>query len=263
VDDLEAAATSSDGKIYLITSHSDTRRGAVPARQRLLEVSITAGQEGELKGKITRSTNSSNALRKIILEKIANNGLPDPYRERKEIKEGKEVQVNEVIAQIEGLAIDEQGYAYLGFSAPLTKEGYALVLQAKLSDLFSDNIQFKAFQLNVWHNNKNHGISSLDYDIKTKRMIIIGNAPGSSNFLDHILCQWDFAGDYKEESIQITTCFPIPHSKVSASTPSTSKIELLLIPPASVSNKVFMFLDTDGKGDGGQISFPRTKFGLK
>ena len=166
VDDLEAVA-SSDGKLYLITSHSNTHKGKMnPARQRLLEVSL-----GPDEGKITRSTKPQTSKESQILR-------------------------NAILKQI-------------------TKDGLA------------------------------------------------GNAPDSTDFFDPILCRWDFESQLMNDRIQNPTCVPIPKYEASKPTPSTAKIELLLLPPPSVSNKVFMFLDTDGKGDGGQLSYSRTQLGLK
>ena len=252
VDDLEAIA-SADGKLYLITSHSNTKRGKPnQARQRLLEVSLEGGTRGQV-------TNSADNLREIILKNLK--GLAASYQ--------NEDQKDEIM-QIEGLAIDEGGIAYIGLRAPLTTENYALVLSAKLSDLFSKGKepQFKVFRLNLWQQNENdnnekdpYGIVSMDYDAQTKNILIVGNSAKNSGYFSPILCQWDFA-KHKDETIQNPKCNPIPPYDVFGSTRMTSKIELLLLPRGAKSDRVFTFLDTDDKGNGGPLSYTRSEIGL-
>lgn len=254
VDDLEAIA-SADGKLYLITSHSNTKRGKPnEARQRLLEVSLHADTRGQV-------TNRADNLGELIWKDLK--GLAAPYQ--------NEDRKNEIM-QIEGLAIDEGGNAYIGLRAPLTIENdHALVLSAKLSDLFSKGKepQFKVFRLNLWQQNENdnhenvpHGIVSLDYDTQTGNMLIVGNSAKNSRYFSPILCQWDFAGEHKNDAIQNPKCNPIPPYEVFGSTPKTSKIELLLLPREAKSDRVFTFLDTDDKGNGGQLSYTRSELGL-
>jgi hypothetical protein len=254
VDDLEAIA-SAEGKLYLITSHSNTKRGKPnPARQRLLEVSL----EGATRGQVT---NSADNLRELIWKDLK--GLAASYQNEDHKDE---------VMQIEGFAIDEGGTAYIGLRAPLTETNdYALVLSAKLSDLFfkGKEPQFKVFRLNLGQqnvndNNKNvpHGIVSLDYDAQTGKMLIVGNSAKNSHYFSPILCQWDFAGEHKDDAIQNPKCNPIPPYEVFGSTPKTSKIELLLLPREAKSDRVFTFLDTDAKGNGGQLSYTRSEIGL-
>lgn len=249
VDDLEALA-SADGKLYLMTSHSNTRRGRRnEARQRLLEVSLEAGKQGEV-------TSRADNLQELIWKNLK--GLAASYQNEEHKEE---------IMQIEGLAIDEGGNAYIGLRAPLAMENdYALVLSAKLSDLFlkDKEPQFTVFRLNLWQQNENdnhetvpYGIVSMDYDAQTGNMLIVGNSAKTSRYFSPILCQWDFAGQHKNDAIQNPKCNPIPPYEVFGSTPKTTKIELLLLPREAKSDRVFTFLDTDDKGNGGQLSYTR------
>lgn len=254
VDDLEAIA-SADGKLYLITSHSNTKKGKPnAARQRLLEVSLEAGKQGE----VTRTADNLGALIWRSVE-----GLAASY---------KNEEAKDEIMQIEGFAIDEGGNAYIGLRAPLTKENqHALVLSAKLSDLFlkEQEPQFKVFRLNLWQQNENdnqknanYGIVSLDYDAQTGDMLIVGNSPKNFEYFSPILCQWDFDGERRNDPIQNPKCKPIPPYEVFRSTPTSTKIELLLLPLEARSDRVFTFLDTDDKGNGGQLSYTRSDFGI-
>jgi hypothetical protein len=254
VDDLEAISAF-DGKLYLITSHSNNKKGKPNlARQRLLEISLDPANRGEI-------IRSANNLRASILQKLNSDHLPTSYKNERNVDE---------VIQIEGLAIDEQGTAYFGLRTPLTIEGkYALVLSAPLLDLFSKEKepQFKVFLLNLWYQNENdnqrivpYGIVSLDYDVRTGKILIVGNSPEDSGYFSPILCQWNFAGEHKDAGIQNPACSSIPPYEVNGSTSKTSKIELLLLP--AESDRVFMFLDTDDKGNGGQLSYIRSELGL-
>lgn len=249
VEDLEAAATcpgqSYNRKLYLIASHSNTKKGKDrPARQRLLEVSLEPGKEGEI-------IKSADTLRAAILDEFKILSI-EPYKNNNGETE---------VMQIEGLAIDGEGYAYLGFRAPLREDKSALVLRAKLADLFSVKPRFEPFFLNLGSGEKNYGITSIDYDAQTNSMLILGNSSDGSGFFPPTLWQWDFTGKAKEDPIQNPRkCGEILYatlSRLSSATP-----ELLLLPPASTSSQIFMFLDADDKGDGGQLSIKRNDYGL-
>src|SRR5881394_713593 len=104
VDDLEAIA-SADGKLYLITSHSNTKKTGEPkrARQKLLEVSLAPGSRGEV-------SNKADNLRDVVWKSLK--GLADSYLNEEHQDEGM---------QIEGFAIDKEGNAYIGLRAPLSR----------------------------------------------------------------------------------------------------------------------------------------------
>ncbi|HKR58219.1 MAG TPA: hypothetical protein VJS64_00695, partial [Pyrinomonadaceae bacterium] len=175
VDDLEAIA-SFEGKLYLLTSHSNSKKKGAkkPERQKLLEVSL----DPQTRGVVTNSTdNLRNAL-----EKHVGAALADAYVNEDHITE---------FLHIEGLAIDPQGKAYLGLRAPLTKDEEAIVFSAKLSDLFSKDkeLQFEVFRLNLWYQNDNdnhnrvhYGIVSLDYDAQSRELLVVGNSPKNSGY---------------------------------------------------------------------------------
>ena len=246
---LEAIASSPDGKLYLylVTSHSNTRRGNVPARQRLLKVSLAPENRGEV-------VSSANNLRELMLKKLTDERIAEPYR-------NKEERTDELM-QIEGFTIDEEGNAYFGLRAPLTRDDHALVLRAKLSELFvpEPKPEFAVVPLDIWFDSKHYGISSLDYDARNKRMLVVGTSPNNSDYsFCPVLCKWDFKGP-KYPIQPVTDCRPINYPG-KCNIPYAPRTELLLLPPGS--EQVFILLDTDKKGDGGLLSFKRGDLGLE
>lgn len=255
IDDLEAIA-SFEGKLYIITSYSNSKK-ATPKqeRQKLLEVSLDPQTRGLV-------TNSSENLR-VSLEKAISAAPAELYKNEAGAVE---------FMHIEGLAIDPQGKAFFGLRTPLTSdEEYALVFSAKLSDLFlkGKEPQFKVFRLNLSHKNDNdnqrdahYGIVSLDYDAQSGDMLVVGNSPRNRGYFSPILCRWDFMGERKDDRIQNPPCTSIPPYDSFGTSSKTSKIELLLLPTGLGSDRVFSFLDTDDEGNGGQLSYTRSELGL-
>jgi hypothetical protein len=264
VEDLEAVASkpSDPGpeKLYLITSHSNTKNGKQEnSRQRFLEVSLKEGAEGEI-------TNSQVHLRSLIIGELAKlaikEGDKDLEQMLKDMQDEKISKANRIGGmQIEGLAIDESEYAYIGFRNPIIRKGearFAIVLRAKLSELFSDKPNFQPFLLTLSHNKKDYGIASIVFDVRSNRILILGSDP-EGKWLTPLLCQWDF-GEAKTTDLQLPTrCDEVLFK---SDRPDVSKPELLLLAPPSVSNKIYMFLDTDGKAQGGLISYERSEFGI-
>lgn len=262
IDDLEAIAIKPNEKapekIYLITSHSNTKKGEERAeRQKLLEVSLVPGTEGKtisvqknLRASIVKIFNRlSSELPDENLAKLANELTDDKLAQKAEDKG---------VIQIEGFAIDEGDYAYIGFRSPLVqKQGvkYALILRAKLYDLFSDNPEFQPFLLNLWNDNESYGISSIDYDTQTNSLLLIGNDP-QERWNKPRLWQWYFSGE--------TELIQKPRDRgLIYDTSGSARPELLLLPTKSVSDRIYTYLDTDGKGKGGQIVLERSRFNLE
>src|SRR6266850_1367547 len=253
IDDLEAIAAKPNGSdaLYLITSHSNSKGGvAKPERQELVEISLQPGKEGTV-------TKFQRNLRDAIAETFKNFHNDDLAARALQLKDDKLVRGNDKdkdkgIIQIEGLAIDGEDYAYLGFRSPVVERGrdkYALVLRAKLLDLFSDTVKFETILLDLGKD-KSYGISSLDYDARTNSILIIGN--DSEQIVNEpILFQWRFV---PSALIQPTTIL----GPIGNGTPG--RPELLLLPPGS--DRIYTFLDNDGKGKGGQFSFQRSNLGL-
>jgi hypothetical protein len=262
IDDLEAIASKPDDKapetVYVITSHSNNKKGEQSAgRQKLLEVSLALGSEG----RITKSQEKLRVSIENIFDKLSNE-LPDENLKKRvaELKDEKLAQKaqDKGVIQIEGLAIDEDDYAYIGFRSPLVQKQevkYALILRAKLSELFSDKPEFQPFLLNLWSDNASQGISSIDYDTQTKTLLLIGNDP-TEQLNKPRLWQWYFSGE--------TALIQNPRDRGLIYYPSGSaRPELLLLPSKSVSDRIYTYLDTDGKGRGGQIVLERSKFSLE
>jgi hypothetical protein len=248
IDDLEAASMSNqdNGKtLYILTSHSNTKHGKEnAARQRLLKVSLEDSKEGQV-------TQSRSDLRPLILKEFENNSI-DPYQNK---GTGKKE-----IMHIEGLAIDKDGYAYLGFRAPLVNKR-ALVLRARLTDFFSSKEpKFETFQLTLNHNNRDYGIVSIDYDARTKTMLVLGNDPDGSVFFEPVVWQWNVETAHANEVQNPRECCVVSYEAASV---SSARPELLLLPPKSVSDRIYTFLDTDRKSAGGEIFVDRRNCGLK
>jgi hypothetical protein len=243
VDDFEAIA-GYDGKLYLITSHSNTSSGKnKPTRERLLEVTLPSPDSST-----AVVTDSAVNLRDLILEELVSNHLAEPYKNKEGILE---------YMQVEGFAIDAEDTAYIALRAPLSNDNQALVLEAKLKDLFAGTPRFKTFAVDLQAEGKSYGIVSLDYDRETGAMMIVGNAPDSSENYLPLVCVWhDFAARSEGAIQHADSCKPIGYPG-----DMTTKPELLLLPPRAKSDQVFTFLDTDNRGDGGMLPLIRGEWG--
>jgi hypothetical protein len=194
IDDLEAIAARPNGpdSLYLITSHSNSKSGmAKPERQELVEISLQPEKEGTV---IKFQRNLRDAIGETF-RNFHNDDLAVRALQLKDDKlvRGKDKDKDKGIIQIEGLAIDREDYAYLGFRSPVVERGrdkYALVLRAKLLDLFSGRPKFETFLLDLGKD-KSYGISSLDYDAQTNSFLIIGN-DSEQMINEPILFQWHF-----------------------------------------------------------------------
>lgn len=265
IDDLEAAASepseAGSRRLYLVTSHSNKESGKIAkSRRRFLEVSLEQGREGEI-------TNfQSDLIDAIVKElgRLANSQHDEKLKVliRDMLNEGTAKAKKLGGVQIEGLAIDESNRAYSGLREPLVTKGnaqYAIVLRAELADILKGKPNFETLLLNLSQGQESYGIVSLDYDARTRSILVLGNHP-EGKWLTPILCQWDVA-TAKPDEIQIPKiCTEV---KFKQDEQHSSKPELVLLPPKSVSDGIFMFLDSDRKGPGGQIKpYARSDFGL-
>ena len=126
VDDLEGAA-SYKRRLYVVTSHSLTKKGkAKKKRELLLEVGkFEESAEGEFIAHVSNAASLTNAIQKSLA------GLTK--RKAKLIETRRRWNIG-------GFAIDRWGTAYIGFTNPLTEmdnQIYAIVLSAKLEHFLS------------------------------------------------------------------------------------------------------------------------------
>src|SRR5437868_4008531 len=261
VDDFEAIAVrpSNNESIYMVTSHSNTQNGRPDkSRERLIEVSVKPGTEGQI-------TKFQENLRSSIVKELHRVAASqqDQNLERllqtMQTSEARRQRIRGI--QVEGLAIDESDYAYLGLREPLVQHGgvlYAIVLRAKLGELFTDSPAFQTFLLNLDYNHNRYGIVSLDYDPLSNQMLVLGNHP-EGKWFEPILCLWNSNAGNPEEIQTPSRCTEVKFNREDR----ISKPELVLLPPKEVFNGIFMFLDSDGKAPGGQIGpYQRSYFGL-
>jgi hypothetical protein len=262
-DDFEAIAYY-DRMFYLITSHSNTVKGNYrSARERLLAIPEPPKGDGggELRAEVNRyATDLREAIIRAIDEFYGARGPGFvPYRNREHRCE---------VMQIEGLAIkeevDERGvkepFAFIGLRAPVSKEedgsSAAFVLQAPLASLFTDEPKFKVFRLNFQQKEKAYGITSLDWDARSGKMLIVGGPINNTDDNPSILCEWLRFDKRAVGEVQQTDCKPFPNPEGRG---GVTKLELLLLPPMDL---IFTFRDTDNRGAGKQLIYKRSKLKL-
>lgn len=271
VDDFEAVAHY-DGKLYIITSHSNTKQGKhKPARERLLEVSLPGPRKDKEKRKAGDEkvkalvTNSAVNLRDAIYDAIKGLG-GRPYWNPDDCCE---------LMQIEGLAIKPQKNAagavkpraFIGLRAPVSSLNAAFVLEAWLEDLFaSDNPDFEVFHVDLQQADPQqprggpriYGITSLDWDERTGKMLITGGAPDNIKEYPSVLCDWVGFNERREGSLQHAKCDLLTRLNPNW---DINKLELLLLPPRV--DLVFTYQDTDNSTAGRPLAYERSRLGLK
>lgn len=237
IEDLEGAAMY-NGKLYVTTSHSNSQGGKEqPQRSLFLELNLN--------GEIIRATRK---LRKAIVDTFEH-GLP--ITEGRRVEESKNDDGKVEVMQIEGLAIDENGRAYLGFKNPLVDKR-ALILRADIEQLFSPNPQFESFVLDLVSEGKNYGILSLEYDSQKKQLLILGNSPLRLDTLPFVV--WKLNVNSLDPKI-VARADPYRGESFILRAPGTrpTKPEVLLIPRP---DRLHLFFDAVGTG--GQLSFLRS-----
>jgi len=242
-DDFEGAAEY-NGDLYLITSHSNKQNGdRCQEREWFLQVSLKKDREGE----VIRGT---NRLRKAILEEFNQRLTPEDDvigTDRLNKERNKEVM------NIEALAFDDAGRAYIGFREPLAGGRYAVVLSVPLEELFSEHPQFKRHLLDLQHidvqgKSNNYAIVSMDFDARAGDILILGNSVERDEFFKPVVWTWPVRGNAASQWSSKGKEFTIEKPEYVPS----SKPEAVLVSPRE---EVYFFLDA--KRYGGQWAFPR------
>jgi hypothetical protein len=199
IDDLEDLA-SYEGKAYAITSHSKQDGGGDGSRERLIRIEFPNGFAAQ--PSVTASQRLGDGLVAVLKRLNA-----DGWR----TKRGKLEVMN-----IEGLAIDAGGLAYVGFRSPLIDDQYALLLQAPVASLFDapGPIDWKVARLDLSYSEEDevdlaryrrhvstvyHGIVSLAYDGHSDRILVLSNAQYKEAWYKPVL--WSFpAGPFDSDA---------------------------------------------------------------
>ena len=243
LEDLEAAAYH-EGKLYLITSHSNRRSGVEEARRQwFLEVSL----EAEQRGQVLRKSSPRDAILARLDGPAGRHGEPLSANYMRDEEQQREMM------NIEGLAIDGEGRAYLGFRNPLVDRKYAIVLRAGLDELFGPNPEFEAFLLPLSIKSNNYGISDMAVDTLTGDILILANSSRRFEFFDPALWRWRPAQMEGFQSARL-----VKAGLMKAPEHFRAKPEVLLV---SNDNRVTLFADAEAYG--GQLSFTRAELGLQ
>lgn len=244
VDDLEAAATYKN-KLYLVTSHSlNKKRERKDSRELILEIERfeSAGLSGEAVAYVGRAATLVPSLEHALQEVQSQ-------------RQGSLIE-NEDRLNIEGLAIDANGNAYIGLRNPLLKIGnqeYAIVLRMTIESIFSESPKAKVFALRLEDSGKDYGITSLEYDQKTQAVLVLGNSPqkeGKEGFFPPKLWIWH-PNDHHTQT---------PNSVRNWSLKIPEKFHAK--PEALVLGVEQGFIFIDARGHGGRRVFDRGDLGL-
>jgi hypothetical protein len=240
VTDLEGAAFH-NGHLYLISTlgnpakeQDEDRPEREPKREAVLEVTL----EGEI-------VNASRQLRPAI-ERLFLEGLPCSRSKVKPWSEG----TNDLVMRVEGLAIDADGWVYIGLRAPLVDAEYALVLRTRLEELFASEPRFEDFRLALGERDAKYGIVSLDYDAAAKSIVVLGNHPDSRQHRSPRIWTWQPTACADVQRVQplqghIFSDFEAPGR------PAKPEVVLALRPE-------LLHVFFDARGNGGQMSLARS-----
>ncbi len=240
VSDLEGAA-SYNRRLYVVTSHSLTKKGkAKKKRELLLEIGkFEKSAEGEFIAHVSNAASLTNAIHRSLAELTK--------RKAKLIETKRRW-------NIEGFGIDRLGTAYFGFKNPLVEldnQIYVIVMSAKLDHIFSGEVLLKTILLRLEHSGKFYGIASLQFDSGT--LFILGKSPKSEIFLDPKL--WKLTptdANVQEPMLVKNWSLKLPPR-------FQARPEALVLPPNS--RQGFIFLDAPGHG--GQRVYPRAALGAE
>jgi hypothetical protein len=255
VDDIEGAAYHK-GKIYLITSHSENKKGETKSqRQRFLEIQLI--KTGEKDGEpveiavVTRWANLREELEKSL---FADGKTADRFVDK---IEGEEVTV---VMEIEGLAIGSDGMVYLGFRGPVKKmDTDALVAKTNLANIFAGGAdekwkpkpggkaenspaKFEVFPVNIGnHPQDRHGIVDMAY-YKAGLLLLTNSA--YKDFVSKSVEIWRWTNGNGTQLINDSFYNSPENVHV--------KPEVLLL-PENPSDKGFLFLDGIRVGGGQRV----------
>ncbi len=242
INDLEGAAVHK-GRLYVVTSHSLTRKDkAKKKRELLVEIEkLETRTDEESLAPVSKAASLTMAISKSF------DGLTQ--RKAKLIKTARRW-------NIEGFAIDPLGTAYFGFNNPLVEmdnQVYALILTAKLDRIFSGEASFKPILIRLQHSDKIYGIASLEFNYGT--LFILGSSPNPKKgvFLDPRL--WKLT----PTEAMIQEPLPVKDWTLKLPLQFQARPEALVLPPNSENG--FIFLDAEGQG--GQRVFDRAALGAE
>lgn len=229
VDDIEAAAQYG-GNLYLVTSHSLTKKGERLAKRDLL-LKIDRFDEIERKAGIAWVAHATS-LRKAIDDAL-----------RQLLTEGELIDPDEDCVNVEGFAVDDQGTAYIGLRSPVLKRGmqsYAIVLHGNLDALMGQQGTLQSHLLKLSHTDDAYGITSLDW--VAPELLILGNSSSKFEQLTPRLWRW------APTDLQLLEHTPHVVDTWSLPLPATfqAKPEAIVVPAAS--SNALVFLDALGHG---------------
>jgi len=242
IHDLEGAAVHK-GRLYVVTSHSLTKKGkAKKKRELLVEIGkLETRTDEESLAHVSKAASLTMAISKSL------DGLAQ--RKAKLIETARRW-------NIEGFAIDPLGTAYFGFQNPLVEmdnQVYALVLTAKLDRIFSGEASFKPILIRLQHSDKIYGIVSLEFNYGT--LFILGNSPNPKKGFFHDPRLWKLT----PTEAMIQEPLPVKDWTLKLPLQFQAKPEALVFPPNSENG--FIFLDAEGQG--GQRVFDRAALGAE
>jgi len=240
-DDFEAAASWGE-RLYLCTSHSLNKKGNRDKKRELfLEIGrFAVAADGKAFGDVTRAANLRDWIKAALTKmKADRNGLLDREDE----------------LDIEAMAIDENGVAYIGLRQPgfqVGRQRYAIVLKIAVESIFAKpppSPEIIALQLK--RKGTDYAITSLEYDGQTKKLLLLGNTPQKRGFLPAGLWTWHPSVD------PIQTAEPVKGWSLELPKEFEACPEAL----ALHDKQGFVFIDAVGYG--GQRLFSRADFGLQ
>lgn len=272
VDDLEAAAYHRS-KVYLSTSHSNTKTAEEEKlrRQRFLEVELVPCGSQQI-GIVRRWANLRKALEGALFS-----GIATRFADRLDWESHQE---KKTVMEVEGLAIDDDAYVYLGLRGPQAADtGRALLLVSKLEDIFAPTgdwtPQFSGSAL--------LGARAAQATFDVRELDVGGTRDEPVGIVDlayenrniYLLTNSAFAGPRRNGGPG-AKLWELPLKDLNSNRPPRligatfykappnilSKPEVLLLPSdGSARDKVVMFLDARGFG-GGERVYDRADFGL-
>jgi hypothetical protein len=236
VTDLEGAAFHG-GHLYLISTLGNSNQGVrEERREQVLELTLA----GEV-------LNTSSRLRPII-ERYFHDGLPCSEDTVESLRDG----IKEQVMRVEGLAIDKNGWVYVGFRAPLVRNTHALVLRTRLEELFQSEPKFESFLLPLaGRDDEYYGITSLDYDAEANRLIVMGNHAQRNRLLPPRIWTWTPTSTCtKMQQVEPLQGHIFSEFGAIVSRPAKPEVVLALAP-----DLLHIFFDAEGSG--GQLSLAR------
>jgi hypothetical protein len=229
-DDLEGVAAH-DGDLFVTTSHSTNRRHERP-RDRGLFLRLTRRDRGWC------ATRAPELIEPVLGTLRRRYGATlVQLRDRNRLDS----------LEIEGLAIDPAGTAYLGLRTPTVDRGsvrHAIVLSAPVDSLMrgADTTTFSAWLLPLNVGKTAYAITSLDWDERTKSLLVLGGSQlGDDYTLPPRLWRWAPTRGRDLQPVQLVDSLPVRLPRG-----ARAKAEVVLAP--ADHDSLFFFLDAEGYG---------------